>query len=74
MSNRTKTALILSMTALFMFSPLAMSIFWHPIPLFQNLGFEKGSFAPPLVWILAMFVAITYVFYTIIQTKGNFAV
>lgn len=64
MSNRTKTALILSMTALFMFSPLAMSIFWRPIPLFQNLGFERGSFAPPLAWVLAMVVAIAYVFYT----------
>ncbi len=64
MSDRTKTALILSMTALFMFSPLAMSIFWRPIPLFQNLGFERGSFAPPLAWVLAMVVAIAYVFYT----------
>jgi hypothetical protein len=52
------------MTALFMFSPLAMSIFWRPIPLFQNLGFERGSFAPPLAWVLAMVVAIAYVFYT----------
>lgn len=64
MSDRTKTALILSMTALFMFSPLAMSIFWRPIPLFQNLGFERGSFAPPLAWVLAMVVAIAYIFYT----------
>lgn len=64
MSDRTKTALILSMTALFMFSPLAMSIFWRPIPLFQNLGFERGLFAPPLAWVLAMVVAIAYVFYT----------
>ena len=42
MTDRRKTALILGMTSLFMFSPLAMSLFWHPIPLFQNLGFREG--------------------------------
>ena len=41
MTDRRKTVLILGMTSLFMFSPLAMSLFWHPIPLFQNLGFER---------------------------------
>lgn len=64
MRDRTKTALILSMTALFMFSPLAMSLFGHPIPLFQNLGFTKGLIATPLAWILATITAIAYVFYT----------
>ncbi len=52
------------MTSLFMFRPLAMSLFWHPIPLFQNLGFERESIAPPLAWILATITAITYVLYT----------
>jgi hypothetical protein len=52
------------MTSLFMFSPLAMSLFWHPIPLFQNLGFERESIAPPLAWILATITAIAYVLYT----------
>jgi hypothetical protein len=47
-----------------MFSPLAMSLFWHPIPLFQNLGFERESIAPPLAWILATITAIAYVLYT----------
>jgi uncharacterized protein len=64
MTDRRKTTLILGMTALFMFSPLAMSIFWHPIPLFQNLGFERESIAPPLAWILAAITAIAYVLYT----------
>jgi len=64
MTDRRKTALILGMTSLFMFSPLAMSLFWHPIPLFQNLGFERESIAPPLAWILATITAIAYVFYT----------
>jgi hypothetical protein len=64
MTDRRKTALILGMTALFMFSPLAMSIFWHPIPLFQNLGFGRGTIAPPLAWILAAITAIAYVLYT----------
>ena len=64
MTDRRKTALILGMTSLFMFSPLAMSLFWHPIPLFQNLGFEKESIAPPLAWILATIIAIAYVLYT----------
>jgi uncharacterized protein len=64
MTDRRKTALILGMTALFMFSPLAMSLFWRPIPLFQNLGFERESIAPPLAWILATITAIAYVLYT----------
>jgi hypothetical protein len=64
MTDRSKTALILGMTSLFLFSPLAMSLFWHPIPLFQNLGFERASLAPPLAWILATILAIVYVLYT----------
>jgi uncharacterized protein len=64
MTDRRKTALILGMTAVFMFSPLAMSLFWRPIPLFQNLGFERESIAPPLAWILAAITAIAYVLYT----------
>ena len=64
MTDRSKTALILSTATLIMFSPLAMSLFWHPIPLFQNLGFEKESIAPPLAWILATIIAIAYVLYT----------
>jgi len=64
MTDRRKTVLILGMTTLFMFSPLAMSLFWHPIPLFQNLGFERESIAPPLAWILATIIAIAYVLYT----------
>jgi len=64
MTDRRKTVLILGMASLFMFSPLAMSLFGHPIPLFQNLGFERGSIAPPLAWILATMTAIAYVLYT----------
>lgn len=64
MTDRRKTVLILGMTSLFMFSPLAMSLFWHPIPLFQNLGFLRESIAPPLAWILAAITAIAYVLYT----------
>jgi membrane protease YdiL (CAAX protease family) len=64
MTDRRKTALILGMTSLFMFSPLAMSLFWHPIPLFQNLGFERESIAPPLAWVLATITAIAYVLHT----------
>lgn len=64
MTDRRKTVLILGMTSLFMFSPLAMSLFWHSIPLFQNLGFERESIAPTFVWILATITAIAYVLYT----------
>jgi uncharacterized protein len=64
MTDRRKTALVLGITSLFMFSPLAMSLFWHPIPLFQNLGFRRETIAPPLAWILATITAIAYVFYT----------
>jgi uncharacterized protein len=64
MTDRRITALILGMTSLFLFSPLAMSLFWHPIPMFQNLGFESGATAPPLAWILGAITAIAYVLYT----------
>jgi membrane protease YdiL (CAAX protease family) len=64
MTDRRKTALILGMTSLFMFSPLAMSLFGHPIPMFQNLGFERETIAPPLAWILATITAIAYILYT----------
>jgi uncharacterized protein len=64
MTDRRKTALILGTVTLIMFSPLAMSLFWHPIPLFQDLGFERESMAPQLAWILATITAIAYVLYT----------
>jgi len=64
MTDRSKTALILGMTSALMFSPLAMSLLWHPIPFFQNLGFTRGSIASPLVWILASITTIAYVLYT----------
>jgi len=64
MNDRSKTTLILGISSIFMFSPLAMSLFWRPIPVFQNLGFESVSFAPPLVWVVAMAVTITYIIYT----------
>jgi len=64
MTDRRKTVLILGLISVFMLSPLAMSLFWHPIPLFQNLGFERESIAPPFAWILATITAISYVLYT----------
>jgi uncharacterized protein len=64
MTDRRKTAVILGMSSLFMFSPLAMSLFWRPIPLFQNLGFGGETIALPLAWILATITAIAYVLYT----------
>lgn len=64
MNDRAKTALILGMTSLFMSSPLVMSLLGRPILLFQNLGFERESIAPPLAWILATITAVAYVLYT----------
>jgi len=64
MTNRSKTALILGMTSAIMVSPLVMSVFWGPISLFQNLGFDKESIASPLPWLLATITAIAYVLYT----------
>lgn len=64
MTDRRKTVLILGMISVFMLSPLMMSIFWRPIPLFQNLGFERESIAPAIAWILATITAIAYVLYT----------
>jgi len=64
MTDRSKTALILGTATLIMFSPLAMILLGYPIPMFQNLGFERETIAPPLAWILATITAIAYVFYT----------
>jgi hypothetical protein len=47
-----------------MVSPMVMSIYWGPIPLFQNLGFDQESIASPLPWILATITAIAYVLCT----------
>ena len=64
MTDRRKTAWILGTAALIMFSPLAMVLVGYPIPMFQNLGFERNSIASPIAWILATIVGIGYVLYT----------
>ena len=64
MTDRRKTALILGTATLIMFSPLAMVLAGYPIPMFENLGFERETIAPPSVWILATIIAIAYVLYT----------
>ena len=64
MTDRSKTAWILGMNLLIMFSPLAMILVGYQIPMFQNLGFERDSIASPIAWILATIVGIVYVFYT----------
>ena len=64
MTDRNKTALILGTATLIMFSPLAMVLAGYPIPMFQNLGFESETIAPPMAWILATIVVIMYVLYT----------
>jgi uncharacterized protein len=64
MSDRLKTTLILGASSLVMFSPLAMVLVGFKIPLFEHLGFERNSFAPPIAWILAAITAIAYVVYT----------
>jgi len=64
MTDRSKTAWILGAATLIMFSPLAMVLMGYSIPMFQDLGFEGESIAPPLAWILAAILAVVYVFYT----------
>jgi len=64
MTDRSKTALILGTATLIMFSPLAIVLVGYSIPMFQNLGFERESIAPPLAWILAAILVTVYVFYT----------
>jgi hypothetical protein len=64
MTDRRKTAWILGTATLIMISPLAMVLAGYPIPMFQNLGFESETIAPPMAWILATITAIAYVLYT----------
>jgi hypothetical protein len=65
MTDRRKTACILGAASAITFSPLAMILVGYRIPMFQNLGFERGTIAPPIAWILAAIVGIVYVLYTI---------
>ncbi|MBK6429813.1 CPBP family intramembrane glutamic endopeptidase [Candidatus Amarolinea dominans] len=64
MTDRSKTAWVLGGATLTMFSPLAMVLAGYPIPMFQNLGFARGTMAPPIAWILATIVGIVYALYT----------
>ena len=64
MTDRSKTSLILGIATLIMFSPLAMVLIGYPIPMFENLGFQSETIAPPMAWILATIVVIVYVLYT----------
>ena len=65
MTDRSKTAWVLGGATLTMFSPLAMVLAGYRIPMFQNLGFARGTMAPPIAWILATIVGVVYVLYTI---------
>jgi hypothetical protein len=62
--DRKKTGWILAAASILMFSPLAMLLLGYNIPVFQNLGFTRDSFAPLTTWILAIIVAIGYIAYT----------
>ena len=64
MTDRSKTAWVLGGATLTMFSPLAMVLAGYRIPMFQNLGFARGTMAPLLAWILAAIVGVVYVLYT----------
>lgn len=64
MTDRKKTAWILGVVLGIMFSPLAMVLAGYRIAMFQNLGFAKGTMAPPIAWILATIVGVVYVLYT----------
>ena len=65
MTDRSKTAWVLGGATLTMSSPLAMVLAGYRIPMFQNLGFARGTMAPLLAWILATLVGVGYVLYTI---------
>ncbi len=61
---RRKTGLIMLTMFLFMFSPIFMHLIGFRIPMFENLGFTKGSFAPWYTWIIVAILTILYVIYT----------
>jgi membrane protease YdiL (CAAX protease family) len=64
MTDRRRTAWILSTATSFMFIPLVMVLVGRQIPMFQNLGFERDSIASPIAWILATIVGIVYILCT----------
>lgn len=63
-SNRRKTIFIIFSMSLFMFSPIFMHLIGYKIPIFENLGLSKGTFAPIMAWIMAGLVSISYIAYT----------
>lgn len=63
-SNRRKTIFIIFSMSLFMFSPIFMHLIGYKIPMFENLGLSKGTFAPITAWIMAGLVSISYIAYT----------
>jgi membrane protease YdiL (CAAX protease family) len=64
MTDRHKTGWILGAASVTMLTPLAMVLAGRRIAVFEHLGFESGSLASPLWWILAVIVAGVYVIYT----------
>jgi hypothetical protein len=60
MNDRSKTAWILGIVLVIIFSPLVLILAGYQIPMLQNLGFERNSIAPPIVWILATVFGIFY--------------
>lgn len=63
-NERNKTGWILAGASVVMFSPIAMVLLGYNIPVFQNLGFDRSTLAPPAIWMLAIIVATGYVVYT----------
>ncbi|MGD0339017.1 MAG: CPBP family intramembrane glutamic endopeptidase [Bacteroidota bacterium] len=63
-NDRRKTGWILAAASIIMFSPLAMVLIGYNIPVLQNLGFARDSFAPLTIWVLAIIVAVGYIVYT----------
>ncbi len=63
-NDRKKTGWILGAASIIMFSPLAMVLLGYNIPVLQNLGFARDSFAPLAIWMLAIIVAVGYIVYT----------
>lgn len=61
---RRKTGLIILIMSLFMFSPILMHLIGYRIPVFENLGLSRDTFAPWFVWILALIITTSYVIYT----------
>jgi membrane protease YdiL (CAAX protease family) len=63
--DRRKTGFILITVSIAMLSLFIMNLLWVKNPLFQDLGFSRGTAAPLTSWVLSLILSVSYILYTV---------